>query len=79
MKAAINLNSNSFKWLAAVVVLLLIRAARAQNIDEELVKYKALESFVNLRGGEFLMGINDRQGGVNGEHPQRRAIVSPFR
>ncbi len=48
-------------------------------ITEGLVNfYKPLESFVELKGGKFLMGINDREG-VNDEYPQRQAIVKPFR
>jgi hypothetical protein len=49
------------------------------EITEDLVNfYKPLESFVELKGGKFLMGVNDRDG-VNNEYPQRQAAVKPFR
>lgn len=54
-------------------------AAKGHQIhQEELEKYRPLESFVELKGGEFFMGINDREG-FNGEYPPRKAIVEPFR
>ena len=52
---------------------------RALQIDEDvLLSYRNLDSFVELKGGEFMMGVNDNSG-VNGEYPQRKAIVHPFR
>lgn len=45
---------------------------------DELEKFRTYDSFVELKGGDYLMGINDREG-VNFEYPQRKAIVRPFR
>jgi sulfatase modifying factor 1 len=45
---------------------------------EDIFKYKPLDSYVELSGGEFLMGINDRDG-FNFEHPQRKGIVKAMR
>lgn len=58
-------------------LLLLFELSVSHNVDE-LEKHRNLESFVELKGGDFFMGINDRKG-VNGEHPMRKGIVSPFR
>ncbi len=56
-----------------------IKNVNGQEISEDLLNhYKPLESFVELKGGEFLMGVNDKHG-VNFEYPQRLAKVLPFR
>ena len=50
-----------------------------EHVSLELANfYNHFESIVELKGGEFRMGINDRYG-VNGEYPQRFAKVKPFR
>ena len=46
--------------------------------DSTLDKFKPYESFVEIKGGEFMMGINDREG-VNHEYPLKKAKVKPFR
>jgi formylglycine-generating enzyme required for sulfatase activity len=46
--------------------------------SQDLEKYRAYESFIEVKGGDFLMGINDRDGN-NYEYPQRKATVKPFR
>ena len=57
----------------------IFKSAQALQIDEDvLLSYRNLDSFVELKGGEFMMGINDKNG-VNGEYPERKAIVHPFR
>lgn len=62
-----------------ILAVLLLKLTATQKITEEYAnKYKALESFVELKGGEFYMGINDRSG-YNGEYPRRFAKVKPFR
>lgn len=45
---------------------------------DDLIQFKPLESYVELKGGDFLMGINDREG-YNYEYPQRKGIVKPMR
>ena len=60
----------------AVMVLLSQRAVGKE--DPELEKHRPYESFVELTGGEFMMGINDHNG-VNYEYPHRKASVKPFR
>lgn len=61
-----------------ILVLIVWNWPLVSRCQDELEKHKSLESFVELKGGEFFMGINDREG-VNGEHPARKAIVAPFR
>jgi formylglycine-generating enzyme required for sulfatase activity len=46
--------------------------------DQHLESFRPYDSFVELKGGEFQMGINDRSG-VNHEYPARHAKVAPFR
>lgn len=66
--------------VVVIIISIWAQPIRANTeAEDELEKHRALESFVELKGGEFFMGINDREEGVNGEHPQRKAIVSPFR
>lgn len=69
---------SEYWWHFSVVVLLAFLGLVVSSSDSELDKHRALESFVELKGGEFLMGVNDREG-VNNEYPQRKAIVAPFR
>ncbi|CAF3754821.1 unnamed protein product [Rotaria socialis] len=52
--------------------------AQCQHIDELVDKLRHLESFVELQGGNFRMGINDRQG-INMEYPIKQGHVKPFR
>ena len=60
-------------------VLVVVSTAKCQLLNQdELEAHRALESYVELKGGQFFMGINDREG-VNFENPQRKAIVTPFR
>lgn len=58
--------------------LISLMIAITECFNDELTQYKPLESFVELKGGEFFMGINDRNG-VNYENPHRKAIVEPFK
>lgn len=66
---------NRFVLFHVVVVFGIVASTIVQD---ELEAHRALESFVELEGGEFFMGINDREG-VNFENPQRKAVVTPFR
>lgn len=63
-------------WL--VVFIASIAAVGGQNIDSLVDKLRYLESFVELRGGSFHMGVNDPEG-VNMEFPIKLAHVEPFR
>lgn len=51
---------------------------QSQRIDDLVEKLRHLESFIELRGGSFRMGVNDRHG-VNMEYPVKQAHVQPFR
>ncbi|CAF1605247.1 unnamed protein product [Rotaria sp. Silwood1] len=51
---------------------------QCQHIDELVDKLRHLESFVELQGGSFRMGINDRHG-INMEFPIKQAHVKSFR
>ena len=53
-------------------------AFRQDSIKDELNKYRRFESYVELRGGSFQIGIMDRNG-INFENPQRSARTDPFR
>lgn len=64
--------------LRYLLICITLEILRTQDINNELDKYRNLESFVELKGGDFIIGINDRSG-VNYEHPQKMAHVDPFR
>lgn len=64
--------------ILVLVIALNSRASWSLLEEEELERHRGLESFVELKGGEFFMGINDREG-VNDEYPHRKALVNPFR
>lgn len=51
---------------------------QCQNIDQLVDQLRHLESFVELKGGHFRMGINDRDG-INGEYPFKQTFVKSFR
>ena len=57
---------------------LVFLSIKADFTNNEYEKYRSYESFVELKGGDFLMGSDDRDG-VNHEYPQRKASVKPFR
>lgn len=57
---------------------ILFKLKITQDINDDLNKYRGLDSFVELKGGDFIMGINDRTG-VNYEYPTKKAHVKPFR
>ncbi len=61
-------------------LLVIVNLTKSQTLDsnEDLLKYKHLDSYVELRGGDFLMGINDKEG-HNFEYPQRKGIVKAMR
>ena len=66
-------------YFFTIFTFTLCLTVNTQRVTEEyLNKYRALESFVELKGGKFMMGVSDRFG-FNGEYPQRFAIVKPFR
>lgn len=69
---------NIQKMLRYLVICITLKILTTQDISTELDKYRNLDSFVELKGGDFVMGINDRAG-VNYEHPQKMAHVEPFR
>lgn len=60
--------------LVSVVLFNLWLMGQTTDLDQ----YKPYESYVELRGGQFIMGVNDREG-VNHEYPPREAKVAPFR
>ena len=62
-----------FKW-----IFLLSIGIECQHIDDLVDKLRHFESFVELRGGSFRMGINDRHG-INMEYPIKQVFVKPFR
>ncbi len=62
-------------WIFIFFLPILIHC---QPIDNLVDKLRHLESFVELRGGSFRMGINDRHG-INMEYPIKQAHVQPFR
>ena len=64
--------------LSLVVFLLLVVLSECQHVDDLVNKLRHFESFVELRGGAFRMGINDRHG-LNNEYPVKQAHVQPFR
>ena len=65
--------------LLMLIVSILVRSYDGQQISEDLLNhYKPLDSFVELKGGDFFMGVNDHNG-VNYEYPPRWAKVHPFR
>lgn len=59
-------------------VFALISACRGEHLDELVDQFRHFESFVELKGGKFSMGVNDRHG-INGEFPLKVAVVQPFR
>lgn len=61
-----------------IFILLLPIFIQCQHIDELVDKLRHLESFVELQGGSFRMGINDKNG-INMEYPIKQAHVKPFR
>lgn len=64
--------------LISLCLIIVETSGQQKAHQEELEKFRPLESYVDLKGGEFFMGINDREG-VNGEYPHKKAIVQPFR
>ena len=62
-------------WMIICFLPILIQC---QHIDDLVDKLRHFESFVELRGGDFRMGINDRHG-LNMEYPIKQAQVQPFR
>jgi len=62
-------------WRIIFILPILIQC---QHIDDLVEKLRHLESFVELRGGTFRMGINDRHG-INMEYPIKQAHVHSFR
>ncbi|CAF0877384.1 unnamed protein product [Brachionus calyciflorus] len=62
-----------------ILILFIFKILNTQDIDDEIENYRSLESFVELKGGDFIMGVNDREGGVNYEYPAKKAHVEPFR
>ena len=64
--------------LLSLVVFLLPVLGQCQHTDDLVDKLRHFESFVELRGGAFRMGINDRHG-LNNEYPVKQAHVHPFR
>lgn len=61
-----------------ILVFLLPILIQCQHIDNLVEKLRHLESFVELKGGSFRMGVNDRHG-INMEYPVKQAHVQPFR
>lgn len=61
-----------------MIILFLPILIQCQHLDDLVDQLRHLESFVELRGGTFRMGINDRHG-VNMEYPIKQAHVQPFR
>ena len=61
-----------------ILIFFLPFLIQCQHTDDLVEKLRHLESFVELRGGSFRMGINDRHG-MNMEYPLKQAHVSPFR
>jgi formylglycine-generating enzyme required for sulfatase activity len=62
-------------WLTILLLPILVHG---QSVDDLVDKLRHLESFVELRGGSFYMGINDPDG-INMEFPVKLAHVQPFR
>ncbi|CAF3289538.1 unnamed protein product, partial [Rotaria sp. Silwood2] len=62
-------------WIFIFFLPMLIQC---QHIDDLVDKLRHLESFVELQGGSFRMGVNDRHG-INMEFPIKQAHVKPFR
>jgi formylglycine-generating enzyme required for sulfatase activity len=62
-------------WIFIFFLPILIQC---QHIDDLVNKLRHLESFIELRGGSFRMGVNDRHG-LNMEYPIKQAHVQPFR
>lgn len=61
------------------LVLNTLIGSNPQTVDKDLANfYKHFESIVELKGGDFIMGIADKNG-INNEYPQRLAKVKPFR
>lgn len=60
------------------IVLCLPMLIHCQHVDNLVDKLRHLESFVELRGGSFRMGINDRHG-INMEYPVKQGHVNAFR
>ena len=61
-----------------IIIFLLPIFIQCQHIDDLVNKLRHFESFVELRGGNFRMGINDRHG-INMEYPIKQAYVKSFR
>ncbi|CAF0856803.1 unnamed protein product [Adineta ricciae] len=62
-------------WLIVFIFPIL---ALCQDLDDLVNQQRHLESFVELRGGSFYMGINNPDG-INMEFPARLAYVRSFR
>jgi formylglycine-generating enzyme required for sulfatase activity len=65
-------------FLKLIIFNVLLKLCKSQASDKDILSYKHLESFVELTGGEFSMGVSDIDG-INYEHPLKRAIVKPFK
>lgn len=66
-------------WFVKIIIInVLLNLSKSQTSDRDITNHKHLESFVELSGGEFLVGINDIDG-IHYEHPFKRALVKPFR
>lgn len=63
-------------WLLRVLIFPIL--IQCQHVDVLVDRLRHLESFVELRGGSFRMGINDRHG-INMEYPVKQAHVNSFR
>ncbi|CAF1046283.1 unnamed protein product [Adineta steineri] len=61
-----------------MIIFLLPILIRCQNTDDLVDKLRHFESFIELQGGYFEMGINDVNG-INMEYPAKKAYVQPFR
>lgn len=61
-----------------IIIFLLPILIQSQHIDDLVEKLRHLESFVEVRGASFRMGINDRHG-MNMEYPLKQAHVKAFR
>ena len=61
-----------------IFIFFLLNLIHCQHIDDLVDKLRHLESYVELKGGTFRMGVNDRYG-INMEYPIKQAQVQSFR
>lgn len=66
------------RFLFLLMILIFLNLIQCQHLDDLVNRLRHLESFVELRGGSFRMGINDRHG-INMEYPVKQAHVNSFR